>query len=392
MRALRWLEVGRAGRNSNSSSTISKRFFGRKSGSGRQREHEPIQGLADQQATASFDILKHGDFSTVQRLPVLAFSSKPMFPGFYQVLQTTDRPVREALQELHKNGQNHVAGFLLKSQSSTTKGAASSSSSPPQAPHVSGALSHPVSFVENLDDLEEVGTLMQIHRIQNNWVALPQWRIKRSGQQLDPIQPFNEEELVSQHVLPTQEAMVSEHVLPVNETESVEDITEKISSHASSSNQLPEEVILESNIPPPPPEDPLTKNILEEGSSSDAQPEVEGSDWREKVVWTPFPPPPPADEFSTKLSEVNVEYYEDIAEKGSRDERLKALHHEVIASMKELLTAPFSHRTQLDQILRFYNLDNPSKLVDLVANLCTATPKELQELLKMTDVQERLET
>ena len=406
----------------------SKRFFsGRKSGTDRVRLdlEASIQELAKQQKDSGFDILRHGDFSTkLQNLPVLAFKDKPMFPGFYQVLQTSDSSVGDALRALQKDGKSHVAGFLLKSQTEGSKGAASSSSSPPQAAHVSGALTHPVSFVENMDDVEEIGTLMQIHRIQNNWVALPQWRIKRSDQFVateEMPRPLSQEELVSEHVLPAEGAEEN-----FAYEESLEQLTSKLSAGTSgidgaegkivplsadqveitsdphtSSSQLPDEVAASApttnsselpDIPPPPPPAPADKyNFESDGTDQELTDGEEGA-WREKVTWTPFPPPPPPDaDMISSMKQAAVEYYEDESELGGRDERLKALHHEVIASMKELLTAPFSHRTQLDQMLRFYNLDNPSKLVDLVANLCTASPKELQELLEQTDVEKRLE-
>ena len=311
----------------------SKRFFsGRKSGTGRlQLDLEAsLQELTKQQKD-------YGDVSSkVQNLPVLAFKDKPMFPGFYQVLQTNDASVGDALRALQKDGKSHVAGFLLKSQTEGAKSVASSSSSPPQAAHVSGALTHPVSFVENIDDLEEVGTLMQIHRIQNNWVALPQWRIKRSDQFVPAEElprPLTQEELVSEHVLPAEGA---EENLAYEE--SLEQLTSKLSGqtvglddidgttvplaadqieitsdpHSSESlaegkvaSQLPDEVAASApatnsselpDIPPPPPPRDLksTYNFESDGTDHELTDGEDGS-WRDKVTWTPFPPPPPPD-------------------------------------------------------------------------------------------------
>jgi len=72
------------------------------------------------------------------------------------------------------------------------------------------------------------------------------------------------------------------------------------------------------------------------------------------------------------------------------DEQIKALHLEIVATMKELLKTSFLYHEQFEQVIRFYDLDNPVKLADLVGGMSMAAREELQAILVEDNIHERL--
>ncbi|OLQ06779.1 Lon protease-like, mitochondrial [Symbiodinium microadriaticum] len=69
---------------------------------------------------------------------------------------------------------------------------------------------------------------------------------------------------------------------------------------------------------------------------------------------------------------------------------IRALHSEMVATMKELLKMPFVNKEQFEQVIRYYNLDDPLKLADLAAGMSSAPRQDLQEVLTCEDPTERL--
>jgi Lon-like ATP-dependent protease len=74
----------------------------------------------------------------------------------------------------------------------------------------------------------------------------------------------------------------------------------------------------------------------------------------------------------------------------ANNDSVRALHHEIIATMKYLLNTPFIYKDQFEQVIKYYNLDNPLKLADLVAGMSTAPRDELQAVLVENDAVDRL--
>jgi len=72
------------------------------------------------------------------------------------------------------------------------------------------------------------------------------------------------------------------------------------------------------------------------------------------------------------------------------DETVKVLHSDIIATMKELMKTSFLYKEQFEQVIRFYNLEDPLKVADLVAGMSLANRHELQSVLVEDDVMERL--
>eukprot|EP00435_Cladocopium_sp_Y103_P036211 s819_g9.t1 len=69
---------------------------------------------------------------------------------------------------------------------------------------------------------------------------------------------------------------------------------------------------------------------------------------------------------------------------------VRALNHEMVATMKDLLKMQFANKEQFEQVIKYYNLDDPLKLADLAAGMSTAPRSDLQEVLMCEDAVERL--
>jgi len=82
----------------------------------------------------------------------------------------------------------------------------------------------------------------------------------------------------------------------------------------------------------------------------------------------------------TPLCAVYVEPVPDVVVPPNNEE-FRALHHEIIATMKDLLKTTFMYKEQFEQVIKYYNLDDPLKLADLVAGMSAAPRDELQAVL-----------
>mmetsp|Transcript_31061 Transcript_31061/g.89038 ORF Transcript_31061/g.89038 Transcript_31061/m.89038 type:complete len:899 (-) Transcript_31061:108-2804(-) len=82
----------------------------------------------------------------------------------------------------------------------------------------------------------------------------------------------------------------------------------------------------------------------------------------------------------TPLCAVYVEPTPDL-ELAPESDDVRALHHEIIATMKDLLKTPFAFKEQFEQVIKYYSLDDPLRLADLVAGMSTAPRDDLQAVL-----------
>lgn len=103
---------------------------------------------------------------------------------------------------------------------------------------------------------------------------------------------------------------------------------------------------------------------------------------RTRVISTPSP--------NVALPAVAVEYLDE-PEVPKEDEKIKNLHLEIIATLKELLKTSFLYKEQFEQVIRFFDLDNPLKLADLVSGMSLAHRSELQAVLQDDNIYERME-
>jgi len=103
---------------------------------------------------------------------------------------------------------------------------------------------------------------------------------------------------------------------------------------------------------------------------------------RTRVISSPSP--------NVALAAVAVEYLDE-PEVPKEDEKIKALHLDIIATLKELLKTSFLYKEQFEQVIRFFDLDNPLKLADLVSGMSLAHRSELQAVLQDDNIYERME-
>jgi len=92
---------------------------------------------------------------------------------------------------------------------------------------------------------------------------------------------------------------------------------------------------------------------------------------------------------STPLCAVYVENVPEV-EVPSDNDSIRALHHEIIATMKDLLKTSFVYKEQFEQVIKYYSLDDPLQLADLVTGMSTAPRDELQAVLVENKPVERL--
>ncbi|CDR96904.1 ATP-dependent protease La family protein, putative [Babesia bigemina] len=93
---------------------------------------------------------------------------------------------------------------------------------------------------------------------------------------------------------------------------------------------------------------------------------------------------------SYPLFRVSIEYVEDDL-KNFEDSRVtKALHLEIIATVKELIKTSNFYKEHFDHIIRIYNLDNPSRIADLIAGISMAKRDQLQAILAEVNIDKRL--
>ncbi|GBE58979.1 ATP-dependent protease La family protein [Babesia ovata] len=93
---------------------------------------------------------------------------------------------------------------------------------------------------------------------------------------------------------------------------------------------------------------------------------------------------------SYPLYRVSIEYVEDDL-KNFEDSRVtKALHLEIIATVKELIKTSNFYKEHFDHIIRIYNLDNPSRIADLIAGISMAKRDQLQAILAEVNIDKRL--
>ena len=88
---------------------------------------------------------------------------------------------------------------------------------------------------------------------------------------------------------------------------------------------------------------------------------------------------------------VRVEHLKDSPAQNADDDVLKATANEVIATIKDLLKVnPLAKETLQYFAQRFQDFQDPAKLADLAASMCSADDLALQEILDTLDVRDRL--
>eukprot|EP00746_Dinoflagellata_sp_MGD_P167249 gnl/MRDRNA2_/MRDRNA2_97719_c0_seq1.p1 gnl/MRDRNA2_/MRDRNA2_97719_c0~~gnl/MRDRNA2_/MRDRNA2_97719_c0_seq1.p1 ORF type:complete len:1009 (+),score=190.06 gnl/MRDRNA2_/MRDRNA2_97719_c0_seq1:74-3100(+) len=289
-------------RDSLPTSASSESSSGRKNRVARSKSSD--EGVADSNHQAASKERTQQQWPHLFTLPLYR---KPAFPGFYQIIQVSDQELVDFLQQLRKSGNEYLAGFMTKKappeeadegsaegfaaflpqEKGGAGGGGGGGNSSSSMPSSSQMLRRDAGRVETVDELEEVGTVLQMVNLTyfpnvpgGQVVVMPHKRVRRTG------------------------------VVPMAD--------------------------------------------------------------------------------SVPLPALTIEYLPKAPDEARDNETVKALYHEIIATMKELLKTNFIYKEQFEQVIRFHNIDDPLRLGDLVAGMSMAQRDELQNVLAENDPEERL--
>eukprot|EP00929_Paragymnodinium_shiwhaense_P093367 TRINITY_DN5351_c0_g1_i1.p1 TRINITY_DN5351_c0_g1~~TRINITY_DN5351_c0_g1_i1.p1 ORF type:complete len:1049 (-),score=257.12 TRINITY_DN5351_c0_g1_i1:98-3244(-) len=142
---------------------------------------------------------------------------KPAFPGFYQIVQISEQEVLDFLFALRKNGQGEYLGGFMTKELPSTVAEADSDTADTTAVSASASqnLRRDAGRVQAVNDLEEVGTVLQVINLSQypninggQVVVMPHRRIRRTKQVSAPSPNVA---LAAVHVEYLEEAKVHEN-------------------------------------------------------------------------------------------------------------------------------------------------------------------------------------
>ncbi|OEH76449.1 lon protease family protein [Cyclospora cayetanensis] len=303
-------------------------------------------------------------------LPAIGLLRRPAFPGFYQLLQIPDQQLFEELVRLKTGGgwRDFVGGFLVKKEPLNEEDL-----------EPGARLREDAGPVSCIDEAHPVGCLLHLltlapHPTQRGGqaIVMPYRRIKLVG-----AAQCSDEPGAASEAAPRSEAAPSaqEDATAVVEMENTQEKPEgAVSTQGGEQEPLPAE-----------------SEELRQQSADEGTPRGLGS---------LLPLPTLSGESSrgtTALLYVSVVFPEEapavsLSSSGGTPHGgiIKMLHLEILATMKELLKTSYFYKEHFDQVIRFYNLDYPQKLADLVAGMSFAKRDELQAVLAEEDIEKRL--
>ncbi|KAL7068637.1 ATP-dependent protease La family protein [Cryptosporidium serpentis] len=295
------------------------------------------------------------EFQESLNIYALPLYRKPAFPGFYQVLHIHDPNLMKFLLSLKKKGEEFIGGFLTKYTYSNIK----SNNKNNYQDEILANLRIDCGCVDSVSDLYDVGTLLHI-------LSLLPHPIVGGGQAI--VMPLRRIHLVET----ISEGMKSEMNITDINTELSKNISE------DSSEWLDLFTKLENNT--------NFNNInIDDSKYQDI------TDFRNKIYLTDEKSENNLKESFIPLPLVQVKYLEDnIPNNIESRNTLRALHLEIIQTLKDLLKNSIMYKEHFEQIMKFYNLDNPHKLADLISCISFGQREELQQILSEEDIEERL--
>jgi len=121
-------------------------------------------------------------------LLVLPLLRRPAFPGFYQVLQVGEQEILDILQTLRRKGQGeYIGGFMTKEPPLASDSSSPGTVSGSMGGAGSGALRRDGGRVSSVDELEEIGTVLQVLELTQypniaggQVVVMPRHRVRRT--------------------------------------------------------------------------------------------------------------------------------------------------------------------------------------------------------------------
>ncbi|PFH33951.1 Lon protease family protein [Besnoitia besnoiti] len=375
------------------------------------------------------------------RFPVLSalpLFRRPAFPGFYQLLHIPDNDVFEALVRQKKSGVpggDYVAGFLTVEEKETQQ---------EEDEEIPGAkLRKDAGRVADISELHDTGSLLHLlnfaphsHVKGGQVVVMPYRRVRLLGSADSPTVPQPADSTAAA-LLPTAAA-----VLPLSSSSPSAELEASVAQDALTAESLADEesgapatpvASAESPSPLEAPEAAETaaaevktaateaetgvdakaetavtaktesaagESAAEEGSRGDGGAEgdlttaavalASGEAARASAEKLLLPVSQPTGApFS--LLRVRIAYLPDESGKlEATTDTQRALHLEIVVTMKELLKQSYFYKEHFDQVVRFYNLDSPRKLADLVAGMSFAKRHELQAVLAEGNIEKRL--
>ncbi|PHJ17175.1 lon protease family protein [Cystoisospora suis] len=386
-------------------------------------------------------------------LPALPLFRRPAFPGFYQLLHVPDHEVFEALVRQKKSGVpggDYVGGFLTVEEKDHD--AEEDEEEGPGAKlrkdagrvsdiselHTTGTLLHILNFAPHTTVKGGQVVVMPYRRIRIIGPAEPEGTSEGEDTSTAPS-PVQSKATTgeSKEVERNAEVEISEATSPATSSTdsppssptlastpsfSVEEQA-KTDGKKSENDSTTRDNHQSSKTVAPPSRRSNRLSVSRKRSSNKVSRQEPGSDVNNRVVTgsvisaggseTPSSSatislPSTTEPSSSLLSEgmgengnkktggyelmrVRVVYLPD--EKAGRfdvNDTYKALHLEIIATMKELLKSSYFYKEHFDQVVRFYNLDYPHKLADLVAGMSFAKRHELQAVLAEENIEKRL--
>ncbi|EEA05834.1 ATP-dependent protease La family protein [Cryptosporidium muris RN66] len=295
------------------------------------------------------------EFQELLNIYALPLYRKPAFPGFYQVLHIHDPNLMKFLLSLKKRGEEFIGGFLTKYTYSNMK----SNNKNNCQDGILANLRMDCGCIDSVNDLYNVGTLLHI-------LSLLPHPIVGGGQAI--VVPLRRIRLVET----ISEGMKSE----VNITDINTELSKSISEDPSEWLGLFTE---------------LGNNTDFNNINIDNSKYQDITDFKNKIYLTDEKSENNLKESFIPLPLVQVKYLDDnIPNNIESRSTLRALHLEIIQTLKDLLRNSIMYKEHFEQIMKFYNLDNPHKLTDLISCISFGQREELQQILSEENIEERL--
>ncbi|XP_065221602.1 lon protease homolog, mitochondrial-like isoform X2 [Planococcus citri] len=269
-------------------------------------------------------------------VPLIAVSRNPVFPRFIKLLEITHPPLIDLIRRKVKFNQPYAGLFLRKDKENDSQ------------------------VINDLNDVYNVGTFVQIHKIQDlgnklRLVVMAHRRIRITGEISDLQVPIkSNSEITAMYEDDSNRKIVKRSRIKCTATPSVPAV--------ESSQEAPFSI---------------------EDIAQTAEPIIEPSDPTAQTEQS---------QEAVKQPVLMVEVENVQHDKFRKTEEVKALTQEVIKTIRDIISMNTLYRETLQQMLHQGQsvVENPVYLSDLGASLTGAEPEELQQVLEETDIPKRL--
>ncbi|KEP61278.1 UNVERIFIED_CONTAM: Lon protease family protein [Hammondia hammondi] len=380
-------------------------------------EAEEAQAVLLRGDSAPASLSSHNLSSALSALPprfpvltALPLFRRPAFPGFFQLLHIPDNDVFEALVRQKKSGVpggDYVAGFL------TIEEKEKEHEEDEEGP--GAKLRKDAGRVVDISELHTTGSLLHLLNFAphsnvrgGQVVVMPYRRIRLLGaadspaSSSPPASTHSGGEASSSTSSASTESLNTPAESLQREMQKDEEVS--LTSEAEGEDQVLKEGAGTSLLPAAGGQGAAASGVAPEkeaeeppssSSAKSAADQMQGTQKKDKTG-----EPSPSSSSSSSLSpvktatcsllRVRIAYLPDESGRFDVNDTQKALHLEIIATMKELLKQSYFYKEHFDQVVRFYNLDSPHKLADLVAGMSFGKRQELQAVLAEEDIEKRL--